>query len=347
MARDGSACGRYWVGGATGFLGSHVVRALRSRGHEVVAVSRSGGRVDDVEVRSVDALDADAVRRSAEGCDGAFVAVGKVSRDKSAADELHRVHVLATRSVLAGLSAARVPRAVVASTSGTIAVGSDPKHIADESEHAPLEIVAGLPYYRSKLYAEREALEAHRPPEFEVVIVNPSLLLGPGDLRESSTGDVRRFLERSIPAIPAGGVAFVDVRDAAQGMVLAFERGLGGQRYILNAANMSVAAFFQRLERVSGVRGPRIPLPRSRALALGINDVFSRAVRAIGGEPPIDPGSVELGQYFWYASSALAERELGWAPRDPGETLRDTVDDLIARKAAFPKKDRSATPSLA
>jgi dihydroflavonol-4-reductase len=231
---------------------------------------------------------------------------------------------------------------VFASTSGTLAISTD-GHIADEDDHAPLEIIAGLPYYRSKLYAEREALEAHRPGEFDVVIVNPSLLLGPGDLRESSTGDVRKFLERSIPAIPAGGIAFVDARDAALGMALAFERGRGGEKYLLNAANMSVAAFFQRLERISGVRGPRIPLPRSRALALGINDVFSRAVRAIGGEPPVDPGSVELGQYFWYASSARAERELGWAPRDPGETLRDTIDDLIQRKVAFPKTDRSAT----
>ena len=73
------------------------------------------------------------------------------------------------------------------------------------------------------------------PGEFEVVVVNPSLLLGPGDLRESSTGDVRQFLERSIPATPAGGMAFVDARDAAIGLLQAFEKGRAGERYLLNA----------------------------------------------------------------------------------------------------------------
>ncbi len=125
-----------------------------------------------------------------------------MSRDRDAGEELHRAHVLGTRSALAGLRGAGVPRVVVASTSGTVAVSADAAQIADESGHVPLELVAMWPYYRSKLYAEREALEANAP-EFEVVLVNPSLLLGPGDLRESSTGDVRRFLERAIPAIPA------------------------------------------------------------------------------------------------------------------------------------------------
>jgi dihydroflavonol-4-reductase len=331
------APGRFWVAGATGFLGSQLVRVLRQHGHEVVPVSRSGGEVDGLVVRALDVLDREAVRESARGCDGAFLATGKVSRDRGDAEELYRLHVLGTREALAGLRAAGIGRVVVASTSGTIAVGTDPRTIFDENSHAPLEIIAPWPYYRSKLYGEREALEANDPPNFEVVIVNPSVLFGPGDLRESSTGDIRLFLERSIPAVPAGGLAFVDARDAALGMLLAFERGRAGERYLLNAANMSVAAFFQRLERLTGIKAPALPMPSSRALAIGANRLFSRAIRALGGEPPVDEVSVELAQYFWYCSSGKAERDLGFTVRDPGETLRDTVDDLILRKAAFPK----------
>lgn len=332
---------KYWVGGATGFLGSHLVRALRERGHDVVGVSLSGGRVADVEVEPVDVLDAGAVEKSARGADGAFLATGRVSRDRDAQEALHRLHVLGTRSALAGLEAAGVPRVVVASTSGTIAVGTDPDRILDEHAEAPMEIIASWPYYRTKYYAEREALEQNRP-GFEVVVANPSLLLGPGDLRESSTGDVRRFLERGVPAVPAGGIAFVDVRDAALGMLAAFERGEAGERYILNAKNMTIAAFFQRLERLTGVRAPRLRMPASRSLALGANKLFSRAVRAIGGTPPVDEVTVELGQYFWYCTSEKAERELGWSARDPGETLRDTVDDLVARGVAHPGGARVA-----
>jgi nucleoside-diphosphate-sugar epimerase len=334
---------RYWVGGATGFLGSHLVRLLKDKGFEVVAASRSGGTVEGIDVHVVDILDAEAVAASAAGCSGAFVATGRVTRDRDAAEELHRLHVTGTARVIEGLRKAGVPRTVLASTSGTLAVGTDPDQIADEGSRAPLELIARWPYYRTKLYAERLALEANQP-DFEVVIVNPSLLLGPGDLRESSTGDVRRFLERSVPAVPAGGLALVDVRDAALGMWLAFELGRAGERYVLNAKNLTVASFFQRLERISGVRAPFLPMPRSRPLAIGMNRLFSDAIRAIGGTPPVDEASVEMAQYFWYCSSEKAERELGWQPRDAGETLRDTVDDLIARKVVF-VKSRVTEPS--
>ncbi|HEY6728448.1 MAG TPA: NAD-dependent epimerase/dehydratase family protein [Polyangiaceae bacterium] len=321
---------RYWVGGATGFLGSHLARLLQARGHEVVGVSRSGGSLGSLELAAVDVLDPERVRESAQGCDGAFLATGLVTRDREAAEELHRLHVVGTRSALQGLRAAGVRRTVVASTSGTIAVGKDPKRIFDERDDPPLELIASWPYYRSKLFGESEALDANGP-DFEVVIVNPSLLLGPGDIRESSTGDVRRFLERSIPAVPSGGMAFVDVRDAALGMWLAFERGQAGERYLLNAKNLTIAAFLQRLSRLTGVKAPLLRLPKHREFALQLNQVFNKAVRAIGGEPPVDEISVEMSQYFWYCDSAKAQEDLGWQPRDPGETLRDTVFDLVER----------------
>jgi dihydroflavonol-4-reductase len=329
---------KFWVAGATGFLGSHLIKTLAERAHQIVAVSKNGGSVHDHEVAALDVLDEAAVTDSARGADGAFLVTGRVSRDRNDAELLHRDNVLGTESALRGLRAAGVKRVVVASTSGTLAVSRDAERIADESCRSPLEIVARWPYYRTKLYAERAALDANRPGEFEVVIVNPSLLLGPGDLRESSTGDVRLFLERSIPAVPAGGMAFVDARDAALGLLQAFERGRAGERYLLNAKNMTIAAFFQRLERISGVKAPLLRMPSSRPLALGLNHMFTKAVEAIGGRAPIDEVSVEMAQYFWYCSSEKAERELGFVPRDPGETIRDTIDDLVKRKVvAVPK----------
>jgi len=329
---------RYWVAGATGFLGSHLARSLASSGHEVVALSKRGGSVPGIDVQALDVLDESAVAESARGVDGAFLVTGRVSRNRDDAELLHRDNVRATISALNGLRQAGVKRVVVASTSGTLAVSREPDRIADETSRAPLEVIARWPYYRTKLYAERAALEANRPGEFEVVVVNPSLLLGPGDLRESSTGDVRLFLERSIPAVPAGGMAFVDVRDAALGLIQAFERGRAGERYLLNAMNMTIAAFFQRLERITGVKAPLLKMPSSRALALGLNQVFTKAVEKLGGHAPVDAVSVEMSQYFWYCSSQKAERELGFVARDPGETLRDTVSDLVERHVvALPK----------
>jgi dihydroflavonol-4-reductase len=319
---------KFWVAGATGFLGSHLVKTLAAHGHEVVAVSKSGAP----GVGAVDVLDEAAVTASARGADGAFLVTGRVSRHRDDAELLHRDNVLGTESALRGLRAAGIRRVVVASTSGTLAVSRDGEQIADESCRAPLELIARWPYYRTKLYAERAALDANKPGELEVVVVNPSLLLGPGDLRESSTGDVRLFLERSIPATPSGGMAFVDARDAAVGMLQAFEKGRAGERYLLNAKNMTIAAFFQRLERISGVKAPLLKMPSSRPVALGLNQLFTKAVEAIGGRAPVDAVSVEMAQYFWYCSAEKAERELGFVARDAGETLRDTVEDLVKRK---------------
>lgn len=333
---------KMWVGGATGFLGSHLARTLKEAGHSAVLTSARGGAVDDQPVLPVDALDVEAVAGSAKGCDGAFICLGKVSRDPNDAGELHRLHVEGTGTVLAGLKKAGVRRVVYASTSGTIAVGTDPRRIYDETSPTPLEHIAAWPYYRTKHYGEQEAL-SQVSGEFEVVVVCPSLLLGPLDLRESSTGDVRKFLEKAVLAVPAGGIAFVDVRDAAQGMIQAFSKGRSGERYILNAANMTLSTFFGRLSRITGISAPLFKLPKNHNVARGIFGLYDKSIRAIGGAPPIAAADVEMGQYFWYCSSEKAERELGFSPRDAGDTLRDTVRDLVDRQVVAPPELRQSS----
>ncbi len=142
---------RYWVGGATGFLGSWVARQLVLAGHEVVAVSSQGGEIPAaagapaISVGRCDVLDASAVAESARGSDGAFFAVGKVSRDPKAAEELHRLHVLGTRSGLSGLAEAGVRRVVFASTSGTFAVGEDESRIFVETDPTPTALIGRWP----------------------------------------------------------------------------------------------------------------------------------------------------------------------------------------------------------
>ncbi|HVW30216.1 MAG TPA: NAD-dependent epimerase/dehydratase family protein [Polyangiaceae bacterium] len=327
---------RYWVGGATGFLGSHLVERLVAEGHEVVGVARGGGSVAGVPVVALDVLDAAAVARTAESVDGAFLATGKVSRDANDAEEMHRANVLGTRSALEGLRRAGVPRVVYASTSGTIAISTEPD-ILDETADAPLEHLARWPYYRSKFYAELDALETNGEGGLDVVVVNPSLLLGPGDLRGSSTSDIRRFLDGEVLAAPRGGIAVVDVRDVAVAMIAALERGRSGERYLLNAANLTVPAFLDRLERISGVSAPAAKLPRSRGVAVEATRLFGKMVKAVGGELPMSVESVEMAQYYWYCDSGKAMRELGFAPRDLTETLRDTISDLLARGVANPR----------
>lgn len=318
----------YFVTGAAGFLGSHLVRNLAAHGHEVTALVRKpratpGGARDVVG----DLLEVDTYAQALAGVDGVFHCAGLVSRDDDDAEAMHRLHVIGTRRLLEAARAAGVPRVVLASTSGTVGISEDAKPIADERSPVPLHLIQKFPYYRTKLFAEEEALAANAP-GFAVLSVNPSLLLGPGDVHGSSTKDVWRFLDRSIPAVPRGGMSYVDVRDAAEALRLAMERGRGGERYLVTGTNVTMRTFFDRLERASGVPAPKLDLPKNRAVTSALNRVAGRVVKAIGGEPPVDDVSLAMGQLYWWVDASKAERELGFAPRDPMQTLVDTVADL-------------------
>lgn len=328
---------RILVTGATGFLGKYVVEQLAARGDRVVALCRDPGsdaaaRLPAAAERRVgDVLDPASVRRAADGCDAVIHCAGKVSRRPEDAELLHRLHVDGTRIVLDECKAAGIRRAVVASTSGVVGVGTDAEHIATEDDDAPTEIIDRWPYYRTKHYAEQEAL-ARNVPDFAVVVVNPSLLLGPGDLLGSSTEDVRRALEHRMLVTPAGGIAFVDARDAAAGTILALDRGAPGRRYVLNACNCTTRTFFDRVARVAEVKGPVAALPNTAAVRRLSRWAVRRATELLGEDDNLpDEHTVEMAQHYWYVDASRAETELGWRARDPMQTLADTVVDLRER----------------
>jgi dihydroflavonol-4-reductase len=326
------------VTGATGFVGRHLVAALRAAGHEVVALCRSSApdlAELGAEVRRGDVLDGASVQAAAAGCEGLFHCAGKVSRKPEDAELLHRLHVEGTKTTFDACRAAGVRRVVLASTSGVVAVSEDPREVRDEKAEPPMGLLGRWPYYRSKLYAERAAFDRNAP-GFEVVSVNPSLLLGPGDVHGSSTGDVVSFLERKVPFVPAGGMSFVDARDAALAMIAAFERGRAGERYLVSAINLTVEAFFARLSRISGVPGPRLRTPRSLLLARAGVSLIERLGKHVPIDASIDRISAEMAQCFWYCDTTKARTELGFAPRDPNDTVADTVADLQLRGVVWP-----------
>ena len=326
---------KYLVTGASGFLGTHLVNALEARGDEVVRFSRSTGG---------DVLNAESLRNAAIECQGVFHCAGKVSRKAADAEELYRVHVEGTRTVLAACASGGIRRVVVASTSGTVAVSEDAAHVATENDPPPLGIIGRWPYYRAKLFAEQAAL-AGNSETLEVICVNPSLLLGPGDRRGSSTGDVRLFLEGGVSAVPAGGLSFVDVRDAADAMCLAMGCGRPGERYLVGACNLTMREFFGRLARIAGKKEPLFSLPRSPEL-VRLGAAFTNGLASRIGVPSrIDPVAAEMAQFFWYLDSTKARSQLGFRARDPNVTLHDTIDDLRARGVVWPSDESASAPA--
>src|SRR6478735_9285999 len=150
-----------------------------------------------------------------------------------------------------------VSRIVMASTSGTVACSRNEGDVADEETPTPVDIISRWGYYASKLYQEEAARRACAG-KVELVTVNPSLLLGPGDDRLSSTRPVLQFLAKEILLMPAGGLNVVDARDVAALLPVAMARGVAGSRYLLGAVNWTFAEFFGRLERLTKISAPKI-----------------------------------------------------------------------------------------
>ncbi len=328
------------VTGGTGFLGSHLVRELVAAGAKNLRVLATSPRgwLEELGAETVvgSVTSAGDVARAVEGVAEVYHLAGMVSREPADAHRMYELHVTGTRLLCDAAREAGVRSLVMASTSGTVAVTETGDVVPDEEWPQPLDIVSRWPYYASKVYQERVALEHFSGDGRRLVILNPSLLLGPGDERLSSTRVVLDFLSRKIMSVPKGGLSFVDARDAALAFVSAMERGRAGERYLLGAANWTFADFFGRLERLTKVSAPRFTFPSKLSLAgaRGLNAIYRHWKLA----PPVEPTEVEMADHFWYLDSAKAESELGFSPRDPSATLLDTVNyvrDNFLGPAAF------------
>ncbi|MEQ1645516.1 MAG: NAD-dependent epimerase/dehydratase family protein [Pyrinomonadaceae bacterium] len=314
------------ITGGTGFLGTHIVRQFLSAGEKNLKVmaSRVPEWMKDAGVKAVEGsvTNADDVAKACKNVSAIFHLAGKVSRDNDDAASMNNIHLQGTRLLCEAATEAGVETMLLASSSGTIAVSED-ETVVDETFPQPINILTRWAYYASKYYQERTAIENFNSEGQRLVILNPSLLLGPDDDRLSSTKPVLDFLGKKIPYSPSGGLNFVDARDAAAAFISALDKGKHQEKYLLGAENMTFEQFFGRLERLSGVSAPMLKVPKK--LAMAGSSMISSLYKNWGKQSPVMPNEVEQAEYFWYFDSTKAKEELGFEPRDPQETLQDTI----------------------
>ena len=317
------------ITGGTGFLGAHLVRQFIASGERNLRLmaSRVPQSITDagVEAAAGSVTNRDDVAAAVSNASVIFHLAGKVSRDDNDAAEMNKIHVQGTRLLCEAAKEAGVQTMVLASSSGTIAVGED-EEVFDETYPQPVELISRWAYYASKYYQERTALAEFDGDGRKLVILNPTLLLGPDDERLSSTKIVLDFLGRKIPYCPGGGLSMVDTRDVATTFINSVEKGQHQERYLLGSANMTFEEFFGRLERLSGVRAPALKVPKKVATA-GSNLIES-VFQNWGKASPVASKEVDQAEHFWYFDSTRAKEELGFEPRDPQETLNDTIKYL-------------------
>ena len=274
---------RILITGGTGFLGAHIVRQFLDAGETNLKVmaSRVPEWMKDAGVKAVEGsvTNVDDVAKACQNVSAIFHLAGKVSRDNDDAAAMNKIHLEGTRLLCEAAKEAGVATMILASSSGTIAV-SEEEQIFDETFPQPVDVFSRWAYYASKYYQERTAIENFNGKGQRLVILNPSLLLGPDDERLSSTKVVLDFLARKIPYSPSGGLNFVDARDAAAAFISALEKGKHQEKYLLGAANMTFEQFFGRLERLSGVSAPMLKVPKK--LAVGRFELYQFGLQKLG-----------------------------------------------------------------
>jgi dihydroflavonol-4-reductase len=318
------------VTGGTGFLGKHLVHQLIEAGNSHLRVMATSipSWLSELGVETIQGSinSPEDIAKAVKDVKEIYHLAGRVSRSSKDTHSMFALHVDGTRLLCDIARESGVKSIVLASTSGTIAVSDNADTIPDENWPTPMEIISRWPYYASKVYQETVALERFSAPGLRLIIMNPSLLLGPGDDRLSSTKVVLDFLGRKIGAVPSGGLNFVDVRDVAKAFQAAMERGEHGERYLLGSVNWTFDRFFGRLERLTKVSSPWLTLPSK--VAIHGSQLIHSLYKHWNLASPIEPTEIEMAEYFWYFDSSKAIRELGFSPRPPADTLQDTVNYL-------------------
>jgi dihydroflavonol-4-reductase len=311
------------VTGASGFLGWHVARLLLERGHHVRALVRPGSKVAglDVEIVTGDLRDAASLDRAVAGCNLVFHVAADYRLWAKDPRELYRSNLDGTHNLLEAARSARVERIVYTSTVGCIGIPHG--GIGDEETPVCLLDMAGH-YKRSKYLAEGVALEYARD-GLPVVIVNPTAPVGDHDVKPTPTGKiVLDFLNGDMPAFIDTGLNIVDVRDAAEGHLLACEHGRNGERYILGSENLTLAQILQKLAAITGRKAPAIRLPYALAYCAG---ACSTAWAGLTGTPPRVPiEAVRMARKHMWVTHQKAGRELGYSPGPADAALTRAVE---------------------
>ncbi len=316
-----------FVTGATGFLGSHVARVLAEQGAELRLLVRPTSNLKNLqglkaETATGDLRDAASLEKAMAGCDTVFHVAADYRLWVRDPAEMYRSNVAGTRAILEAARRNGVRRVVYTSSVATIGFTNDGKP-ADEDSPVSLADMIGH-YKRSKFMAEQIALEAGRG-GMQVVTVNPTTPVGEQDVKPTPTGRiVLDFLKRKFPAYVETGLNLVDVRECARGHVMAMEKGKSGERYILGGEDLTLKQILDKLAKLTGLPSPTVKLPYIFAFAAGVVD------EAITGgllrrEPRVTVDTVRMGKKKMFASSAKAERELGWKVVPVEDALRRAV----------------------
>ncbi len=313
------------VTGASGHLGSNLIRALLARCRRVRALvhhDRRSLQGLDVEAVEGDVLDPASLRRAFAGADVVYHAAGHISIVPWDRERLAATNILGVRHVVEACLASGVRRLV--HFSSIHAYSSEPRDETIDESRAPADPRRSPPYDRSKAAGEREVRRGIEL-GLDAVILNPTAILGPYDYRPSHFGQALLGMARGrLPALVPGGFDWVDARDVAAAAIAAAELAVPGARYLLGGHWLSVPDLAALVAEITGTPAPRFTCPLALA-RLGA-PLATAGARLLGRRPLYTGLSLRALQGHRYVSYERATRDLGYNPRPFRDTLVDTLD---------------------
>jgi dihydroflavonol-4-reductase len=316
-----------FITGATGFVGSHIARALSEQGADLRLLVRASSNKKNIADLKADLAIGDlrepaSLEKAISGCDIVFHVAADYRLWVRDPQEMYRSNVEGTRTILEAARKNNVRRVVY--TSSVATMGFTDGQVADENSPVSLANMIG-PYKRSKFLAEQVAVEAARS-GIDVVTVNPTTPVGENDIKPTPTGRiVVDFLKKKFPAYVDTGLNLVDVTECARGHIAAMEKGRSGERYILGGENLTLKQILDKLGAITGLPSPTMRVPYILALATGVVDEIVTG-RIRGREPRATIDAVRMGRKKMFVTSAKAERELGWKIVPVDNALKRAAD---------------------
>ncbi len=316
------------VTGATGFVGRHLLFALKEAGDVAPVVLVRNRKIWEgydwtKELSGVELIEGSIKNLSSwendprlEGLSGLFHLAALVKHTRDEPEELYETNVQGTLNMVK-LAHRASCRMITVSTSGTVGCFDSPEKTANEHSPYREEEVGSWPYYDSKIRAERQSQELAKKLGVELVIFRPPVLLGPGDHRHRSTSHIVRMLRGRLPFLIRGGMHFVDIRDAVQAMLRAMVLDRPQPIYHLSGTACSIDDFFEMVEKISGMPAPRLHVSAKLAVKLA---TWAKKTSLLP-----DPVVFEMASKYWGVHSLYAKEDLGFASRNPYETLQDTI----------------------
>ena len=323
---------RVFLTGATGFVGGHVARAYADQGATLRLLTRRTSNLSGIEGIAAETVAGDlrqpeALRPALAGCDALVHVAADYRLWVTDPDEMYAANVTGTRELLRLARELGVAKVVYTSSVATMGFRQDGSIVDEQSPVGEAQMIGH--YKRSKFLAEQEAIAAARAGQ-QVMILNPTTPIGPGDAKPTPTGRiVVDFLNRNFPAYVDTGLNLVDVAEVARMHVVALERGRPGERYILGGENLTLKQILDRLAAFTGLPSPTMKVPHWVAMAFAaFDETFTGKLR--GKEPRATVEAVRMGRKMMFASSAKAERELGFRVLPVDAALRSAVEWFMA-----------------